>query len=124
MELQLPAIIILEGVHPRLFLILSIWVSLLGLGLLALAAYLTLKHPEEMKRSRWLRRYKDTDWAQYLAGGIIFISMGGVCLISALDGLGREVSELEVGLSRGLLSVAAVAFVLLLIAKVLEKFNA
>lgn len=123
MELPLPAIIILKEVNPQLFLILSIWVLLMGLGLLALTAYLTLKHPEEMKRGRWLRHYKDTDWAQYLAGGVFFTSLGGVCLMSILDRLGRELSEVEVRLSRGLVITGAVACILMLIAKAVEKFN-
>ena len=76
MGLRLLPAIILKELNPRLHLILSIWVLLVGLGLLALAAYLTFKSPGEMKRSSWLRRYKDTDWAQYLAGGVIFTSMG------------------------------------------------
>jgi hypothetical protein len=123
MGLGLQAAIILKEVNPQLFLIGGIWVLLIGLGLLALAAYLTLKHPVEMKRSRWLRRYKDTDWAQYLAGGVVFAAMGGVFILSALDGLGREMSDIEVGLGRGLLIVAAVGFIVLFIIKVAEKFN-
>lgn len=123
MRLWLQAAIILKEVNPQLFLILSVWGLLIGLGLLGLAAYLTFKRPDEMKRSRWLRRYKDTDWGQYLAGGVIFTSLGGIGILSALDGLGRELSGIEVGLGRGLLIAAAVAFIFLLIVKVVEKFN-
>jgi hypothetical protein len=123
MGLRSQAAIILKEVNPQLFLIGGIWVLLVGLSLLAWAAYLTLKHPEEMKRSRWLRRYKDTGWAQLLVGGFIFTSMGGIFILSALDGLGREMSDIEVGLGRGLLIVAAVAFIFLFIIKVVEKFK-
>lgn len=123
MGLQRQAAFILKEVNPQLFLILSVWVMLLGLGLLALAAYLILKHPEELKRSRWLRRYKDTDWVQYLAGGVFFIALGGVSLLSALNRPGREFSYIEEGLVRGLFIAALVAFILALIAKAVEKFN-
>jgi len=123
MRLRSQAAVILKEVNPQLFLILSVWMLLVGLGLLALAVYLTFKHPEEMKRSRWLRRYKDTDWAQYLAGGFVFVCFGGVLMLSSLSGLGRNLSDIEMGLGGGLLTAAAVAFIFLLIIKVVEKFN-
>lgn len=123
MVFRLQAAYILKEVNPQLFLILSIWLVVMGLGLLALTAYLTFKHPEEMKRSKWLRRYKDTDWAQYLAGGIIFTSLGSVNILSVLGGLGRGFGDVGEGLMRGLLIVALFGFFLLLIIKVVEKFN-
>jgi len=117
------AAIFLKEVNHQLSLVLSIWMLVVGLGLLALAAYVTLKRPDELKRSRWLRRYKDTDWAQHLAGGVIFSSLGSVGILSALDGLARELSDVEKGLGSGLLLAALVAFVFLLIVKAVAKLN-
>jgi hypothetical protein len=115
--------LILKKVDPRLSLGLSIWGLLIGVGLLLLAGYLTLKRPEEMKRHPWLRRFKDSDWMQYLAGGVFFCSMAVIGILSASAELGREVSEVEGGIVRGLIIVALVAFLFGVIGKVTEKFN-
>ena len=121
--IQFPPALILTEPDPRLILLLSIKSLLIGVGLLLLAGYLTLKHPEEMKRHPWLRRFKDHDWGQYLAGGIIFTSMAVVGILDATAKLGREVSEIEEGLGFGLMIVMLVALLILLIAKAVEKFN-
>jgi len=118
----LPALILKEA-DPRLFLVLSIKTLLIGIGLLLLAGYLTLKHPEEMKRHPWLRRFTDSDWVQYLAGGVFFTSLAVAGVITSSAKLGREVSEIEEGLVHGLIIVSLVAFLFLLIGKVIEKFN-
>ncbi len=120
---QHPAAVILSKANPRLFLVLGINALLVGVGLLTLAAYLTLKHPAEMKRRAWLRRFKKWDWAQYLAGGIFFTSMGVVGVLSSLDGMGHELSDIETGVGRGFLIVAVLALLFLGITKVLAKFD-
>lgn len=112
-----------KKIDPRLFLALSIKTFLIGIGLFLLAGYLTFKPPEEIKRHPRLSRLKDTDWGQYFAGGILFTSWGGVFIIKSLGELGRGVGEIEVGLVRGLLIVSLVAFVFLLVAKLIAKFR-
>ncbi|MGH9943179.1 MAG: hypothetical protein ACRD9R_12585 [Pyrinomonadaceae bacterium] len=96
---------------------------LIGIGLLLLAGYLTFRRPEEMKRHPWLRRFKNHNWGQYLTGGIMFTSMAVVGILSSTAKLGREVSEIEEGIVRGLIIVTLVTFLFFLIDKVIEKFN-
>ena len=113
----------LLGANPRLFLILSIKTLLIGIGLLAFALYLTFKEPEDLKRHAWLRHFKGSDWAHYLAGGILFTSASVAGIIKSGGELGWELSETETGIARGLFIVAALAMLALFIIKAAEKFN-
>lgn len=119
---HLPSLTLMSA-DPRLFLILSINTLLIGVGLLALAFYLTFRSPEDMRRSAWLRRFKSSDWAQYLAGGIFFISISAAGIIKSWGDLGSELSETDEGIARGLFIAGAVALLALFIIKAVGKFN-
>jgi predicted Na+-dependent transporter len=107
----------------RVVLISGIHGLLIGLGFLIVAAYVGLSSRERLQRHRRLSKLKDRHLGELFATGILFSSFSAVFLIKWWFSIDDEKSELEAGLTVGLVLVALLAGVALFAFRILSKLR-
>ena len=96
-----------------LLLLGSLKVLLAGIGFIVFAAYVSLSSRERLERHPRLRQLKDRHLAEFFAGGIMFTAFASALLTKLWFDSGAQASELETGLTVGLVIISVLAAIAL-----------
>ena len=105
------------------FLLVSVTLLIAGLGFIIFAAYVSLKTPEQLQRHPRLSKLKDRHIGEYFASGIFATAFSSMLLVKAWFDSGEQQTELETGLTIGLLLVAVLAVASIVLLRIISKLR-
>ena len=105
------------------FTLVSVKMLIVGLAVMIFAAYVSLKTPEQLQRHPRLSKLKDRHIGEYFASGIFATALSAMFLVKAWFDSGEQKTELETGLTIGLVLVAILAVAAVILLRIVSKLR-